>query len=125
MSPAAESIILSDVGVGFPHIPNDDERGPSFGDGNVMASSCIDSSPRVNEVATFATQTNNGDEPQTLRKSSRVSNLPSKFTDFILPSNKKYGIEKHVNYSKLSTINFFFATKFNKSVKPKSYDEAA
>ncbi|GJR53897.1 hypothetical protein Tco_1404418 [Tanacetum coccineum] len=56
LSPAAESIILSDVGVG-PY-PNDDGRGPSFGDGNVMASSCIDSSPRVNEVATFATQSN-------------------------------------------------------------------
>ncbi|GKC43034.1 ribonuclease H-like domain-containing protein [Tanacetum coccineum] len=96
--------------------PNDDERDPSVGDGNVMASSDIDSSPLVNREATFATQldetnniskgssvemsgsrfgiesqsiTNNGDEPQTVRKSSRVSNLPFKFNDFILPSNKK------------------------------------
>ncbi|GJY13556.1 ribonuclease H-like domain-containing protein [Tanacetum coccineum] len=46
--------------------------------------------------------TNFGDEPHTVRKSDRVRNLPSKFNDYILPSNKKYGIEKHVNYSKLS-----------------------
>ncbi|GJX86857.1 hypothetical protein Tco_0337631 [Tanacetum coccineum] len=105
--------------------PNDDERDPYFGDGNVMAFSDIDSYPLVNEEATFATQldetnniskgssvemsssrsgiesqsrTNNGDEPQNVRKSSRVSNLPFKFNNFILPSNKKYGIEKHVNY---------------------------
>nr|GEV12120.1 uncharacterized mitochondrial protein AtMg00810-like [Tanacetum cinerariifolium] len=91
-------------------------RDPSFGDGNVMASSNIDSSYHVNEEATFATkldETNNisegilvemsgsrsgiksqsrstnGDEPQTMRKSRRISNFPSKFNDFILPSNKK------------------------------------
>ncbi|GJU40908.1 reverse transcriptase domain-containing protein [Tanacetum coccineum] len=33
--------------------------------------------------------------------------------------------KKHVNYSKLSTMKFCLATKFNKSVKPKSYVEAA
>ncbi|GJX73952.1 hypothetical protein Tco_0312547 [Tanacetum coccineum] len=35
--------------------PNDDERDPSVGDGNVMASSNIDRPPHVNEEATFAT----------------------------------------------------------------------
>ncbi|GJY87883.1 ribonuclease H-like domain-containing protein [Tanacetum coccineum] len=69
-------------------------------------------------------RTNNGDEPQTVRKSSRVSNLPSKFNNFILPSNKKYGIEKHMNYSKLSTMNFCSATNLHKSVEPKSYIKA-
>ncbi|GJS68878.1 hypothetical protein Tco_0683443 [Tanacetum coccineum] len=100
--------------------PNDDERDPSNGDGNVMASSDVNSPPHVNDEATFATQldennnisegsqtevigsrsgielqsrVNNGDEPHTVRKSSRVSNIPLKFNDFILPSNKKYGIE--------------------------------
>ncbi|GJT69272.1 ribonuclease H-like domain-containing protein [Tanacetum coccineum] len=132
--------------------PNDDERDPSVGDGNVMASPDIDNSPPVSREATFETQldetnnifkgssvemsgsrsgiesqskTNNEDESQIVRKSSIVSNLPSKFNDFILPSNKNYGIEKHVNYSKLSTIKFCFATNLNKSVEPKSYVEAA
>ncbi|GJR87007.1 reverse transcriptase domain-containing protein, partial [Tanacetum coccineum] len=128
--------------------PNDDERDLSFGYGNVMASSDIDRPPPINEEASFATQVdettniyegssvgtsgsrsgietkrvnNNGDELQTVRMSSMVSNLASRFNDFILPSNKKYGLEKHVHYSKLSTVNFCFATNLNKSIKPKSY----
>ncbi|GKA33727.1 ribonuclease H-like domain-containing protein [Tanacetum coccineum] len=113
-----------------------------------MASSDIDRPPPINEEASFATQVdettniyegssvgtsgsrsgietkrvnNNGDELQTVRMSSMVSNLASRFNDFILPSNKKYGLEKHVHYSKLSTVNFCFATNLNKSIKPKSY----
>ncbi|GJY20493.1 ribonuclease H-like domain-containing protein [Tanacetum coccineum] len=143
------STVLNDK---FSSSPNDDERDLSVGDCNVMASPDIGSSPPVNREATFATQlddtnnisegssvkmsgsrsciksqsrTNNGDEPHTVRKSSIVSNLPSKYNDFILPSNKKYGIEKHANYSKLSTMNFCFATNLNKFVEPKSYVEAA
>nr|GEX24739.1 putative reverse transcriptase, RNA-dependent DNA polymerase, Gag-polypeptide of LTR copia-type [Tanacetum cinerariifolium] len=52
--------------------------------------------------------TNLRDEPQNVRKSDRVRSLPLKFNDYILPSNKKYGIEKHVNYSKLSDVNNAF-----------------
>ncbi|GKD64804.1 ribonuclease H-like domain-containing protein [Tanacetum coccineum] len=71
--------------------PNDDERYPSFGDGNVMASSYIDSCLRVNEEATFATQS---DETNNIYREAQVKCLA-------------------------------LATKFNKSVKPKSYVEAA
>nr|GEW70633.1 putative reverse transcriptase, RNA-dependent DNA polymerase, Gag-polypeptide of LTR copia-type [Tanacetum cinerariifolium] len=112
-----------------------------------MASSDVNSPPPINKEATFATQldennnkfdgnsvkmsssrsriecssrTNNVDEPQTVRKSSRVSNLPFKFNDIVLPNNKKYVIKKHVKYSNLSTMNFCFATNLNKS-----YVEAA
>ncbi|GJS74444.1 ribonuclease H-like domain-containing protein [Tanacetum coccineum] len=69
--------------------------------------------------------TNIGDEPQTVRKSYIVRNLPSKLNDFVVPSNKKYGIEKHVNYSKLSAVNLCFASNLNKSSEPKSYYEVA
>ncbi|GJS17042.1 ribonuclease H-like domain-containing protein [Tanacetum coccineum] len=91
---------------------NDDERYPSVDDGNVMASANINSplltmnkqplQPKSLETtgSRFGIETqkitNNRDEPQTVRKSNRVSNLPSKFNDFILPSSKKYGLEKHV-----------------------------
>ncbi|GKA87806.1 ribonuclease H-like domain-containing protein, partial [Tanacetum coccineum] len=69
--------------------------------------------------------TNIGDEPQTVRKSYIVRNLPSKLNDFVVPSNKKYGIEKHVNYSKLSAVNLCYASNLNKSSEPKSYNEVA
>ncbi|GKB85255.1 putative RNA-directed DNA polymerase [Tanacetum coccineum] len=130
-----------------PKVPNDDEREHSTGDGNVRASHDVNSSHPIDENATFATplnenistlegqhsdstaprfnveslcDTNFGDEPHTVRKSDRVRNLPSKFNDYILPSNKKYGIKKHVNYSKLSGNNMCFASNLNKSSEPKS-----
>ncbi|GJU73869.1 ribonuclease H-like domain-containing protein, partial [Tanacetum coccineum] len=89
--------------------PNDDEREPSHGDGNEMDSNIHDSPHPVNEEATLATQlddnndiyegsqlksngsrsgvesesvTNIGDEPQKVRKSNIVRNLPSKLNDF-------------------------------------------
>nr|GEU62612.1 putative reverse transcriptase, RNA-dependent DNA polymerase, Gag-polypeptide of LTR copia-type [Tanacetum cinerariifolium] len=57
----------------------------------------------------------------TVRRSDRVRNLLFKFNDFVLPSDKKYGIEKHVSYSNLSTMNFCFATNLYKSTKLKTY----
>ncbi|GJZ86955.1 ribonuclease H-like domain-containing protein [Tanacetum coccineum] len=119
-------------------------------DGNVMAPKNINSSQPVDKDATFArplndnniiskgqqsgansprsnnegqSNTNIGDEPQTLRKSSRVINFSSIFNDYVVPSNKKYGIEKYVNYSKLSGMNMCFTSNLNKSWKPKSYQE--
>ncbi|GJY90673.1 putative RNA-directed DNA polymerase [Tanacetum coccineum] len=132
-------------------IPFDDEREQSKDDGNVMAPNNINSSQTVDEDATFATSltkntnisegqhgtdasipriisdglnsSNSGDEPQTVRKSDRVRSLPSKFNDYVMPGNKKYGIEKHVNYSKLSPVNMCFASNLNKSSEPKSLQE--
>ncbi|GJZ83159.1 ribonuclease H-like domain-containing protein [Tanacetum coccineum] len=133
-------------------IPYDDEREQSKDDGNAMAPNNINSSQAVDEDATFATSltentnifegqhgtdasipriisdglnsSNSGDEPQTVRNSDRVRSLPSKFNDYVMPSNKKYGIEKHVNYSKFSPVNMCFASNLNKSSKPKSLQEA-
>nr|GEW10998.1 ribonuclease H-like domain-containing protein [Tanacetum cinerariifolium] len=49
--------------------------------------------------------------------SNRQSKLPVRLNDYILSSNVKYGIEKYVNYTKLSRVNMCFATSLNKSVK--------
>ncbi|GJS06006.1 ribonuclease H-like domain-containing protein [Tanacetum coccineum] len=133
-----------------PKVPNDDEREHSTGDGNVMAYHDVNMSHPVDENETFATplnehvnnskvqqsdliphrfnneslsSTNFGDEPQTARRSERVRNLSPKYNDYILPSNKKYGIEKHVNYSKLFGNNICFASNLNKSCEPKSFKE--
>nr|GEV07428.1 zinc finger, CCHC-type [Tanacetum cinerariifolium] len=59
-----------------------------------------------------------------VRRSSRPSKMPAKFNDFMLDSKLKYGIEKHVNYSKLNTANYCFATTLNKSVEPTTYYDA-
>ncbi|GKD60198.1 hypothetical protein Tco_1297707, partial [Tanacetum coccineum] len=55
--------------------PNDDERDPSVGYGNVMASSDIDIPPLVNEEATFATQV---DETTNISKGSSVGTFGSR-----------------------------------------------
>ncbi|GJR79770.1 putative RNA-directed DNA polymerase, partial [Tanacetum coccineum] len=67
----------------------------------------------------------NSEEVQpSVRRSSRPSKLPAKLNDFVLDSKLKYGIEKHVNYSKLNNVNYCFATTLNKSVEPTNYYEA-
>ncbi|GKA17716.1 ribonuclease H-like domain-containing protein, partial [Tanacetum coccineum] len=59
------------------------------------------------------------------RRSSRVTKLPAKLNDYVVDSKLKYGLEKHVSYAKLNTVNYFFSTTLNKSIKPTSYYEAA
>ncbi|GJX34580.1 putative RNA-directed DNA polymerase [Tanacetum coccineum] len=82
--------------------PYDDERDYSNGDGNVMASNGdgnvmapdnINSSHHSDSsIPRFFTKGQNssniGDEPQTMRKSGRVRNLPPKFNDYVMPHNK-------------------------------------
>nr|GEW05381.1 reverse transcriptase domain-containing protein [Tanacetum cinerariifolium] len=65
------------------------------------------------------------DEPQTeVRSSSRPKSQHVRFNDYVVSSNVKYGLEKFVCYSKLSSANYCFSTILNKSVEPKSYIEA-
>ncbi|GJU90296.1 ribonuclease H-like domain-containing protein [Tanacetum coccineum] len=89
----------------------DDERDTSSDDGKEMAPNIHNSPLPVNEGATFATSIDdagdisegnlsnnssfgsNGEEPQTVRKSSRMRSIPSKFNDFVLLSNKKYVLD--------------------------------
>ncbi|KAJ0940684.1 putative RNA-directed DNA polymerase [Helianthus annuus] len=58
------------------------------------------------------------------RRSSRVTNMPKRFEDYVVDGKVKYGIEKFVNYSKLSIENKCFATCLNKSIEPRSFNEA-
>ena len=59
------------------------------------------------------------------RKSSRKTNQPIRFNDYVLNSKVKYSINKSVNYSNLNRENYVFSTNLNKIVEPKTYSEAA
>ncbi|GJZ59848.1 putative RNA-directed DNA polymerase [Tanacetum coccineum] len=59
------------------------------------------------------------------RRSGRVSKLPAKLNDYVIDSKLKYGLEKHVSYAKLNSVNYCFATTLNKSVDPTNYYKAA
>ncbi|GKC25077.1 ribonuclease H-like domain-containing protein [Tanacetum coccineum] len=58
------------------------------------------------------------------RRSSRPHKLPTNLNDIIIKGKVKYGVEKVVNYSKLSKEIFCFASSLNKSVEPRIYHEA-
>ncbi|GKC18417.1 ribonuclease H-like domain-containing protein [Tanacetum coccineum] len=60
---------------------------------------------------------------QTVRRSSRKTSLPTKYQDYVLNKNVKYGIKTVVNYSNLSIDNFVFATSINKIHEPTTYLE--
>ncbi|GJX50519.1 ribonuclease H-like domain-containing protein [Tanacetum coccineum] len=64
--------------------------------------------------------TQNMDDMQTpvLRRYESQSKPLVRFNDYILSFNVKYGIEKYVNYSRLSSVNMCFATSLNKPVEP-------
>ncbi|GJW88634.1 ribonuclease H-like domain-containing protein [Tanacetum coccineum] len=59
-----------------------------------------------------------------VRRSSRSGKMPAKFNDYVVEYNVKYGLEKYLNYSKLDSVNFCFATTLNKSAEPETYYEA-
>ncbi|GJT19643.1 ribonuclease H-like domain-containing protein [Tanacetum coccineum] len=48
------------------------------------------------------------------KRSSRVSKLSAKLNDYVIDSKLKYGLEKHVSYAKLNSVNYCFATTLNK-----------
>ncbi|GKC41567.1 ribonuclease H-like domain-containing protein [Tanacetum coccineum] len=58
------------------------------------------------------------------RRSGRTSKLPTKLSDFVLDNKVKYGIDRIVNYSKLSKENYCFASNLNKTFEPKTFREA-
>ncbi|GJU60881.1 ribonuclease H-like domain-containing protein [Tanacetum coccineum] len=92
-----------------------------------------------NEMAATPKDTNNSSEgvigdvqhtevenndAQPVRRSKRSSVFPKRYNDFVVDSKVKYGLEKYVNYSKLSSETKCFVTELNKSVKPRNYWEA-
>ncbi|GJW60703.1 ribonuclease H-like domain-containing protein [Tanacetum coccineum] len=61
---------------------------------------------------------------QPLRRSERSSVFPNKYNEYVVDSNVKYGLERYVGYSNLTSENFCFVTELNKSFEPKNYWEA-
>ncbi|GJQ91995.1 ribonuclease H-like domain-containing protein [Tanacetum coccineum] len=51
---------------------------------------------------------------QNIKRSSIKTSMPSKYSDYVLNKNVKYGIDKFVNYANLSIENFVFTTSLNK-----------
>ncbi|GJT35936.1 putative RNA-directed DNA polymerase [Tanacetum coccineum] len=63
-------------------------------------------------------------ETQPLRRSERTSVFPNKYNEFVVDSKVRYGLEKFVSYSNLSSENLCFATELNKAFEPRNYREA-
>ncbi|PWA51104.1 ribonuclease H-like domain-containing protein [Artemisia annua] len=117
--------------------PNDEEGDPPSVEGNRRAASDDCEVTVEDEAVTIATQmgengvtseginlqnqngegpSNTEEEPQTeFRRSTRHKSQPIRFNDYIVSSSSRYGLEKNV----------CFATTLNKSVEPKSYQEAS
>ncbi|KAK1430741.1 hypothetical protein QVD17_13699 [Tagetes erecta] len=73
-----------------------------------------------------ASEGNNGTPEQPpLRRTTRHSIPPKRFKDFIVEGKVKYGLEKVVNYSKLSVESQSFFSSLDNNVVPKSYKEAS
>ncbi|GJV76542.1 ribonuclease H-like domain-containing protein [Tanacetum coccineum] len=60
-----------------------------------------------------------------LRRSTRQKVMPIKYNDYVVSSHAKYGLEKYVSYANLFRRNFCFSTTLNKSIEPKSFQEAS
>nr|GEW43161.1 ribonuclease H-like domain-containing protein [Tanacetum cinerariifolium] len=58
------------------------------------------------------------------RRSSRPHKLPTNLNDFIIEGKVKFKVERVVNYFNLSKENFCYASSLNKSVEPRTYQEA-
>ncbi|GJV31700.1 putative RNA-directed DNA polymerase [Tanacetum coccineum] len=122
-----------------PESPNDDGR-VSFNDdgtesltshkddGESGATSMDENTPPEGINETFLDLIlDNSDQPAetvALRRSSRPSKVPQNLNDFVIEGKVKYGVERVVNYSNLSKDNFCFASNLNKSIEPKTYQEA-
>nr|GEW57678.1 ribonuclease H-like domain-containing protein [Tanacetum cinerariifolium] len=59
----------------------------------------------------------------TVRRSSRQTNLPTSLIDFIIDGKVKYDVERIVNYANLSPKNLCFASGLNKSIEPNFYKD--
>nr|GEY98360.1 putative reverse transcriptase, RNA-dependent DNA polymerase, Gag-polypeptide of LTR copia-type [Tanacetum cinerariifolium] len=61
---------------------------------------------------------------QTVRRTSRKFVLRSKYNDFVLNKNVKYGIDEVINYANMSLDNYVFTTSLNKIHESTTYLEA-
>nr|GEY09153.1 hypothetical protein [Tanacetum cinerariifolium] len=78
--------------------------------------------------SSLTNKTNVSDQPAESvvpRRSSKPSKVPRNLNDFVIEGKVKYEVERVVNYSNLSNDNFCFTSNINKSIEPKTYQEAA
>ncbi|KAL4579132.1 hypothetical protein LXL04_015268 [Taraxacum kok-saghyz] len=73
-------------------------------------------------VTSVSGSDSNGD-PNSVRRSTRVSKPPKSLDDFVINSKYKFGVEKVVNYSLLEPDCYCFVSNLNKTVEPKFYHE--
>nr|GEY79544.1 hypothetical protein [Tanacetum cinerariifolium] len=97
-------------------------------DGDSRATSMDDNTPPDGITETFLDPIpDNSDKPAetvALRRSSRPSRVPQNLNDFVIEGKVKYGLERVFNYSNPSKDNFCFTSNLNKSIEPKTYQEA-
>ncbi|GJU29546.1 hypothetical protein Tco_0307133 [Tanacetum coccineum] len=58
-----------------------------------------------------------------VRRYSRSGKFPAKFNDYVVKSIMRYGLEEHVNYVKLSVVNYCFAAALNKSAESEIFND--
>ncbi|GKC68141.1 ribonuclease H-like domain-containing protein, partial [Tanacetum coccineum] len=125
--------------VQIPISPYDEEGDTSNVEGNSRVTS-DDYATVEDEVASAATQIEEnvtsenqngkgysntmGTSPE-LRRSTKQKVMPARFNDFFVNSSVRYGLEKYVCYSNLSRSNLCFSTTLNKSIEPKTFQEAS
>nr|GEY40174.1 ribonuclease H-like domain-containing protein [Tanacetum cinerariifolium] len=84
--------------------------------------SSVDSNDGRSDVpSTLHNTENTNDVILATRRSNRQTKLPSKFNNYVVNSNKIYGLEKFVKYSHINTSNFCLSTSLNKSVEPTTF----
>ncbi|KAK1410403.1 hypothetical protein QVD17_36940 [Tagetes erecta] len=74
---------------------------------------------------TFTNTPNENTPTVQLRRSTRSTVVPKRLGDFVLNDKVKYGLDRVVNYSKLSSENYTFLSALDKSVVPNNYKEAS
>lgn len=83
-----------------------------------------DSSVRTEENISFIPDSSDTESIGLIR-TRRETRFPSKFSDYIVEGKYKYGIEKTLNYLKLTSENKCFVSSLDKTVEPQSFYEAS
>ncbi|XP_023772322.1 uncharacterized protein LOC111920980 [Lactuca sativa] len=86
--------------------------------------SSVPSSSSVSEENSQSILTPSMDQFIGVSRSRRESHMPVNFADYIVDGKYKYGVERSVNYSFLDSETKCFISNLNKTVEPKSYNEA-
>nr|GEY60429.1 putative reverse transcriptase, RNA-dependent DNA polymerase, Gag-polypeptide of LTR copia-type [Tanacetum cinerariifolium] len=124
--------------------PDDDEEGSSCRDGSIYQSSPSHSldQPEVdeqiptsgsgpdlqgsgNDGLITATPIDENTKEVNPKKSSRTTNLPAKFNEYVLDNKVKYGHNRYTNHTYLDSQSRSFTSNLNKTLEPSSFEEAS